>query len=309
MSSLQFQKHKSTFLIFILLLSHLSNPASSYSCDPPYLPATPTIVSTYSFDVCAKITLNTKLRLNGGGSVLCSTAQSISPLSSDSTVIADALCYKTTSNNLTPYKGPSASSCPAGSRLATLAEAQASLTAICSSIGWSDILSVWGGLVYGQGFNYDPSTGYYGGCYTTSSGSGYHVLCRRFQIEVTTIMSGERVCSSPCNTCSGSATFCLTCLSGYPLFYNNNCYATCPSKTFASSSSTCSGITSFILIVFDLCIDCLSPCENCSGSAMTCTSCEPGTPFFYNSYCYVACPPGTYRSGSTYTCLGKQSFI
>lgn len=51
------------------------------------------------------------------------------------------------------------------------------------------------------------------------------------------------VCSSPCLTCSGSATSCTGCQSGStnPLLYNQDCISTCPDVAFQSSPSTCAG--------------------------------------------------------------------
>lgn len=86
------------------------------------------------------------------------------------------------------------------------------------------------------------------------------------------------LCQSPCNQCSGTPTYCVSCVSSSSLqyFYLGVCYAACPNATFASgfNCAACDQITSL--------------CLTCSGSATTCTSCM-GSNFLSGSTCVASC--------------------
>lgn len=74
-------------------------------------------------------------------------------------------------------------------------------------------------------------------------------------------------CKFPCATCRESSdSKCTSCYStaDYRYLYSANCYANCPSGTYATELNTCA--------------KCSSNCKTCEGTADYCTSCEA---FFY----------------------------
>ena len=44
---------------------------------------------------------------------------------------------------------------------------------------------------------------------------------------------------------------------------------------------------------------CQTPCTECSGTALTCTSCAFPTPFLYSNNCIDSCPSNTFESSTT----------
>ncbi len=98
-------------------------------------------------------------------------------------------------------------------------------------------------------------------------------------------------CDSRCKTCSNSSTNCTSCNSSstYPNLYENYCYTSCPSGTYALSN---------------ICKDCSSSCATCSGASTTCTSCvKTSSAYAYlsGSSCISKCPSG-YVSNSSNVC-------
>lgn len=100
--------------------------------------------------------------------------------------------------------------------------------------------------------------------------------------------SALRKCSSCSSNCLNCATYgsCLSCntTSKYPYFYNNKCYASCPTNTYLSGSK---------------CLNCSAFCTSCA-SASKCTTCNSG----YRKYqdkCIPTCPITTKDSGKTCT--------
>src|SRR5690242_17736497 len=108
-------------------------------------------------------------------------------------------------------------------------------------------------------------------------------------------------CEANCNTCS-SPTVCTVCTSPYRR-YQSNCYNPCPTGTFASSASQCTGNHvkferstphSFSFIHSFLSLACEANCNVCS-SATACTTCA--SPYRrYQGNCYNPCPSGTFAS-------------
>ena len=98
-------------------------------------------------------------------------------------------------------------------------------------------------------------------------------------------------CTSPCLTCSGSITSCVTCISGDYL-YGTTCVSTCPSTTVAVSTASP-----------PQCEDCGPNCKTCtSANVDVCLTCATGY-FLYSSTCINTCPTGTYQSGTNcYSC-------
>ncbi|KAL4435263.1 hypothetical protein ABPG74_017355 [Tetrahymena malaccensis] len=97
-------------------------------------------------------------------------------------------------------------------------------------------------------------------------------------------------CTSPCNLCS-SASICLSCLPNYQLnSATNQCLPICDVSCAANQCSVPQSQTSctacnpnyFLQVTsnpsspgsnIQKCIQCQSPCQNCTGSANFCTSC------------------------------------
>lgn len=86
-------------------------------------------------------------------------------------------------------------------------------------------------------------------------------------------------CTSPCATCVTTTTQCLSCVQlSTSLFLSGYfCVSTCPSGTYANSSTY-------------TCATCTSPCATCS-SSMICLSCIASY-FLYLGTCNTSCPIG-----------------
>jgi hypothetical protein len=148
----------------------------------------------------------------------------------------------------------------------------------------------------------------YGSTCVASCPSGYYATttnsCAGMIIFDLSILITIRIaCSSPCATCSGTASTCTGCISSSSHLYNSNCYATCPSGSYASSSSACTSINNchgLYLIHF---LACSSPCATCSGSATSCTGCSGSKPYLYSSTCVATCPSGYYATTAN-SCAG-----
>ena len=85
-------------------------------------------------------------------------------------------------------------------------------------------------------------------------------------------------CTGLCQTCSGSATYCLTCVQGY---YEaaGGCTDKCAISEYVSNGH---------------CLTCSSVCNTCENSNAQCTSC-PGTEVLLGSNCISSCPSNTYK--------------
>lgn len=66
-------------------------------------------------------------------------------------------------------------------------------------------------------------------------------------------------CQSPCYGCTGSATFCTSCVNSTYKLFNNSCLTGCPNGYYADSSNVCQS--------------CSGNCLTCSVTASNCTSC------------------------------------
>ena len=96
-------------------------------------------------------------------------------------------------------------------------------------------------------------------------------------------------CSASCLTCNNTATYCLSCPSGYVLDANNNCVSNCVSPTSYYSPTT------------RMCSNCSQQCYSCYGPGTdNCLSCPPPLQF-YASSCLSNCPFG-YFSTPSYVC-------
>lgn len=76
-------------------------------------------------------------------------------------------------------------------------------------------------------------------------------------------------CTSPCATCSNSATNCTSCVSPN-LYYDGVCTASCPNGMYPSGNN---------------CLNCTGLCSTCSNSTfcLTCT-----TNYYFNGTCVLA---------------------
>ena len=100
-------------------------------------------------------------------------------------------------------------------------------------------------------------------------------------------------CVAPCNTCKGSATYCLTCSTGKLVYGQNTCATDCPIGQYDPGNLVCAL--------------CSSNCATCS-SYSTCLTCGitggSRTYLHSDSHCYATCPNGYYGtiSSSKYVC-------
>lgn len=102
-------------------------------------------------------------------------------------------------------------------------------------------------------------------------------------------------CSLTCADCSGDPTNCILCNLGTYLL------------STGPSTSTCDLCTmDYYYISGSDCLPCSPNCKKCSGTATTCTACEPGL-FLYagNQTCTLCNEDGFFQSGSD--CLGCHS--
>ncbi len=102
-------------------------------------------------------------------------------------------------------------------------------------------------------------------------------------------------CDSPCATCFGSSSTCLSCIPSQFLYESENrCYLTCPDGTLPNSSTMkCDGIN-YIKDVQTIIVDCDTVCGTCSGTIDNCVTCtKPPHLYLHESTCKNACPIGT----------------
>lgn len=98
------------------------------------------------------------------------------------------------------------------------------------------------------------------------------------------------MCTSPCYSCSGTGTFCNSCVNSTYKLYNNTCLTGCPNGYYSDSSNVCQA--------------CSSNCYSCSLTSTSCTSCNGNYLSAVTSSCVAAsgCASYTYADSSTYTC-------
>lgn len=92
-------------------------------------------------------------------------------------------------------------------------------------------------------------------------------------------------CSYVCRTCSGAASNCTTCASGFLL--NNSCLGVCPEGLYAEVSTL-------------ECKACTRPCLSCVNDTRRCLTCT-NTTYLFGYQCLQSCPKGYYPS--TNSCL------
>lgn len=98
-------------------------------------------------------------------------------------------------------------------------------------------------------------------------------------------------CSNRCKTCTGQATYCLSCYSTslYPYLQSNNCVTACLGATYADNLTY-------------TCKPCPANCLECT-SQDVCTKCLAGK-YKYLTKCYDICPTNQalYNNNTDYTC-------
>ena len=118
-----------------------------------------------------------------------------------------------------------------------------------------------------------------GTCGSSSCGTGYlpdttNFLCNK--------------CTSPCLACTGSVTYCSSCINTAQFVLNGVCVASCGTNYFAPTGS-------------QICQQCSSPCLSCTLTSTNCVSCLTG--YYSNGLCVTTCPDHTYgASGQCQTC-------
>ena len=99
-------------------------------------------------------------------------------------------------------------------------------------------------------------------------------------------------CSSSCETCAGTSTFCLTCTNNQ-LASGGKCVSNCPSNTFSSAGS---------------CLACHPDCTSCSGGSFNqCTSCPSNRPVLTNGRCLPTCSQSEFFDTTSSTCQSCDS--
>lgn len=101
-------------------------------------------------------------------------------------------------------------------------------------------------------------------------------------------------CTSPCATCSGSATYCLTCIASNYLVYGSYiCQSACPTGQYIINNTYTCGM-------------CSAQCVTCDLTATNCTSCGLGNTgidlFLSGNLCYQTCPSGYFGNTTTHLC-------
>lgn len=94
-------------------------------------------------------------------------------------------------------------------------------------------------------------------------------------------------CDQSCNSCSGSATFCLTC-SNNQLASGGKCVSSCPPGTFSSAGA---------------CLSCHPDCASCSGASFTqCTVCPSSRPVLSSGRCLPTCSQNQFYDTTSSQC-------
>ena len=127
-----------------------------------------------------------------------------------------------------------------------------------------------------------------------------------------------KACSASCRTCAGDPYSCTSCPSTQKLL-GGSCIAACGLGFFADATGTCqtcpatcvqcnsltnciSCINGYYLDGVNMCVACnAAQCQNCIGTATTCTSCAAGK-LLQNGACIPSvpgCSAGYYQVGST----------
>ena len=224
-------KRKNLKLIFLLIFSiHLKLVFNAYTCPSAYNPLTSTLANERISEICAHVTLNTKYRIEGGGSMKCTSSSTATILQTDTNLIIEALCWK-----FPPYSQPehfSGEQCPQNYRVITYDETMANKDAICALLGpWHMVrIDVYGKMDGpGYGCHVDPySPGGLGGIICTSS----------VPLSIQIVSSGE--CSPPCTTCVNTLTTCTSCSAPKSFLYSSSCYESCPTGSYQSTINKCS---------------------------------------------------------------------
>jgi len=226
-----FLNRKNIWIVFLfILLTHLKLAFNAYTCPPSYNPLTVSQANETISEICANVTLNTKYRIEGDGSMECTSSSTAHILQDDTNPIIEALCWK-----YPPYSHPvyfSGTQCPPGFRVITYEEADANKNTICPLLPQWDMARI---DVHGKfgGSGYHCIVELY-----STDGVGNIICTSSLSLSVQIVSSGE--CSSPCTTCVNTPTTCTSCSAPTSVFYNSSCYESCPIGSYESGINTCS---------------------------------------------------------------------
>jgi len=241
-SSKAHKRNLFTLFKLFLISSYLIESCFSYSCNYPEIPLTISEASISQAAICPKLPLLVRYRIDGGGSITCTSTTSANVIASDTTLIPEALCAQIYPlSNSIPSK--QTLTCPSGKRNTTLSEANLYNAQICPMLDMWDTVKIEEDFVIkGQGFTggqnclIEPRNGVDAG----------NVLCTDLpEINIQFVSSGEPNCIPPCLTCENLTTTCTSCTSSKYL-YDNKCYESCPINTYVSSPTTCRGNLHYI---------------------------------------------------------------
>jgi len=233
---------KGLFLSFFIFTMFTKFSFETFPCTPPKVPLSYAEAVTYKLQICYnQVAISTKYRLDGGGSIQCTSNSAATSLSNDPSTLTQGLCKEILSVTLDPIFVPG-QECHHGYRLATVAEVSEPTTYsyLCDDILPADgvIAKLEGGGSF-RGWVYDPNEM---DCPITSIENDPmgHCVCMPFGtlIIVSEIVSIIETlsCSPPCTTCSGSSDFCTSCTSPDPILHNNNCIDECPPGMYESGN-------------------------------------------------------------------------
>ncbi len=127
------------------------------------------------------------------------------------------------------------------------------------------------------------------------------------------------LCTAPCNTCTGTATYCLTCNTGYLLNINTCVICTDPCATCSNTLTNCTSCnsTTFLIYLSNTCsatctgafvanamtrtcdpcyIGCLTCTNSSSNGCSTCTNVSGTVYYLSGTSCLTSCPSGFYNN-------------
>jgi len=233
------------FFISLVLAMFTKFSFGTIPCTSPKVPLTYTEAVNYKTQICYnQVVISSKYRIDGGGSIQCTSNSQATTLSNDPSPLTQALCKEILTVSLEPIF-ETGQECRHGYRLATVAEVSEPTTYdyLCNAIlPHDDIIAKLEGGGSFRGFIYDPiPNSWECPISPTETASMGNSVCMPFGalIIVSEIVSitGTLSCTSPCITCSGSSDYCTSCTSPYPILHNNDCLNACPPQTYESGGN------------------------------------------------------------------------
>ena len=227
-------------MFFLLLALGLIPSCFSFICNVPNLPLTKELAEEFKEGICRQLSQNTKFRLQGGGSIECSSPTAGTVLLNDGDSIPKALCFEMCDTNA-QIDYYDQTTCPEGLITVPLSVATDKFRYICDDIiAWHpDSYSIFR-IGSGASFkNWGHREEIDEDCEINPSEPGTLgvILCMDIPICVDDVDSGETSCPEHCDTCASST--CQNCQASY-LLYDGACYSECPPETY-ESGSICEG--------------------------------------------------------------------